>query len=277
MPYFETGRKARRIRCGHRAPRRGGARQPRVPVSAPSETRGSADAASPAPSSCAERPGAGLAAVVLPLEPGAGRQLLKVAAARAAARRRACCGPRRCACCGPRAPRRWCATSRSSALDLDKLSEVRAGSEPVPRVHRIAAPRHGQRDRVVRRERAAGGSQRRRPADRRPHVPQRAAGTALRHRVGARTAVPPRDAGRPAPLGPARQGCDAAADVVRQSHVAGAARGLGDGQADGHAADAAAARRRHRSVEPEGRSRRRRCARCSRVIARRPAASSATA
>ena len=44
-------------------------------------------------------------------------------------------------------------------------------------------------------ERPARGSQRRRSAHRGPHVPQRAAGAPLRHRVGARAAVPARDAG----------------------------------------------------------------------------------
>ena len=85
----------------------------------------------------------------------------------------------------------------------------------------------------------------------------------LRHHLGARPAVPPRDARRSAALGTARQGRGAAADVVRRSHLARAARRVGPGQADGHAADAAAARCRHRPVASRRASRRRRCARGS--------------
>ena len=59
---------------------------------------------------------------------------------------------------------------------------------------------------------------------------------------------------RPAALGPARQGRGAAEDVVRRSHVAGAARCLDHGQADGHAADAAPARCRYGPVAAEGRA-----------------------
>ena len=73
------------------------------------------------------------------------------------------------------------------------------------------------------------------------------------------------------------KGRRAAADLVRRSHVAGSARRVGARQADGNAADAAAARRRHRSVDTQRRSCPRRCARGSKVIARSPAATSATA
>ena len=81
----------------------------------------------------------------------------------------------------------------------------------------------------------------------------------------------------PRALGAARQGRRAAAHVVRQSHVAGAARRVGPGQADGHAADAAAAGRGHGPVARRRASRRRRCARGSSSIARSRAAISATA
>ena len=72
--------------------------------------------------------------------------------------------------------------------------------------------------------------------------------------------------------GLARQGRRAAAHLVRRPHVARAARRLGARPAHGHAADAAAAGCRDRSVDA-GRARsRRRCARGSSSIARtRPA------
>ncbi len=50
------------------------------------------------------------------------------------------------------------------------------------------------------------------------------------------------------------KGRGAAADVVRRSHVAGAARRMGARQADGNAADAAAARCRHQSLHAQRRS-----------------------
>jgi hypothetical protein len=80
------------------------------------------------------------------------------------------------------------------------------------------------------------------------------AGEALRHHLGARPAVPPRDVGQPATLGPARQGRGAAQDVVRRSHVTSAARRVDPGQADGHTADAASAGCRYRLVAAQRRA-----------------------
>ncbi len=56
----------------------------------------------------------------------------------------------------------------------------------------------------------------------------------------------------PAPFRLARQRRGAAAHVVRRPHVAGAARAVGARQAHGHAADAAAAGRRHESHDAAG-------------------------
>ena len=225
----------------------------------------------------ADRSGAGLAAVVLPVEPGAGRGAAQGRRRREAARRRRCCRPQALRMLNDRRASSLVRNFALKWLDLDNLDEVVPDPNLFPDVQRPAAAGPGDRDRVVRRERAARGSQRRRPAHGRPHVPQRAARAALRHHVGARTAVPARDARGSAALGPAGQGRDAAADVVRRSHVAGAARRVGHGQADGHAADAAAARRRNRSVHSPRAKRRRRCGRGSRAIARSRAATSATA
>ena len=224
MPYFDSGR-AERLRRRHRAGGRRGAGQPRVPVPRdPGRRQANATASRRVP---AERSGAGLAAVVLPVEPGPGR---------GAARR----SPRR-ASCAPRSALqaqalRMLKDPRASSLvrnfalkwlDLDNLDEVVPDPNLFPTFNDAAAARPGHRDRVVRLERAARGSQRRRPAHGRPHVPQRAAGAALRHHVGARPAVPARDARGSAALGSAGQGRRAAADLVRRSHVAGAARRVG--------------------------------------------------
>ena len=102
---------------------------------------------------------------------------------------------RRCGCCRIRAPRAWCATSRSSGWTWTTSttpSPIRICFRPST----TSCGRTWNRARVLHGERAARGSQRRRPAHRRPHVPQRATGEALRHHLGARAAVPPRDAGR---------------------------------------------------------------------------------
>ena len=110
-------------------------------------------------------------------------------------------------------------------------------------------PRGGDapRDRAVLQQPGARGPQRARSLHRRLHLRERTAGAALRHSRASRARVPPRRvSGRHAPR-PARPGQRPGADVARQPHVAGAARQVGDGSADGHAAAAAAARRSRRS------------------------------
>ena len=91
---------------------------------------------------------------------------------------------------------------------------------------------------------SARGSQRARPAERRLHVPQRAAGAALRHPERLRQPVPPRDAAsrQPAPRA-ARSGQHPDRHVVREPHVAGVPRQVGARERSRHAAAAAAARR----------------------------------
>ena len=179
-----------RIRCRHRAADRGRARQPRVPLSRGSRARAHLPGNQSFP---LERSRAGLAAVVLPLESGAGRGAARRRRRRQTEATPASCARRRCGCCRIRARRVWCATSRSSgwtSTSSTKSSPIRICFRPST----TSCGRTGHRDRVVHGERPARGSQRRRPAHRRPHVPQRAAGAALRHHLGARSAVPPRDA-----------------------------------------------------------------------------------
>ncbi len=131
-------------------------------------------------------------------------------------------------------------------------------SEQLPELRRQPRRRDAARDRALLQQPRARGSQRPGSVSRQLHLRERAARAALRlpRRVGRR--VPPRRvSGRHAPR-PARPGQRAGADLARQPDVAGAARQVGDGSADGHAAAAAAAgrpaARRHR--------RKRRTARC---------------
>ncbi len=99
------------------------------------------------------------------------------------------------------------------------------------------------RDEAVLRQPRQGRSQPARSLSRRLHVPERAAREALRHRRRQRRRVPPRHLSRrDAPRHP-RPGHDARAELARQSHLAGAARQVGDGSAARHAAAAAAAGR----------------------------------
>ena len=86
-------------------------------------------------------------------------------------------------------------------------------------------------------------SQRPRAADGRLDVRQRAAGAALRHSEHHRRSLPPRAAGRREPPRPARPRQHPDDDVGGRSHLAGAARQVGDGSAAGIAAAAAAGQR----------------------------------
>ena len=101
----------------------------------------------------------------------------------------------------------------------------------------------GARDGALRRQPDSRGSSRHRSADRRSHVRERAAGEALRHPEHPRRRVPPRhDRGREPPRR-AGAGQRAAAHLDRRSHLAGAARQVGDGSAARIAAAAPAAER----------------------------------
>ena len=106
-----------------------------------------------------------------------------------------------------------------------------------------ALPGDGARDGAVRRQPDSRGSSDYRSADGRSHLRQRAPREALRHPEHPRRSVPPRDdRGCESPRR-ARPGQRAAADVDRRSHLAGAARQVGDGSAARIAAASAAAER----------------------------------
>ena len=194
MPYFDDRPQGRRLRRRHRAAGRGGARQPRVPVSRD-------------PHASRQRPGPRrpnqLALTDLELasrlsfflwSQGPDETLLDGRGGRKAARAGGAARAGAAHAEGPARVERWCATSRSSGSTSTTSNEVEPDPNLFPTFTDPLRPRHGHRDRVVRRQRAARGPQRRRPAHRRPHVPQRAAGEALRHHDGARSAVPARDA-----------------------------------------------------------------------------------
>ena len=119
-----------------------------------------------------------------------------------------------------------------------------AGLAPVSRVRRQPAPGLPPRNRTAvcqRGERRSAGPG---AADGRLHVPERAAGAALRHPRRLRRPVP---AGQPWRRQPARRAARARQHpdrhVVREPDVAGAARQVGARQPAGHAAAAAAAER----------------------------------
>ena len=111
--------------------------------------------------------------------------------------------------------------------------------------------------RAVLRQPGARGPQPARPAHRRLHLRQRAAGQALRHPQHHRHRVPAGDRARLPPRHP-RPRQRAGADLGRRSHLAGDARQVGDGGAARLAAAAPAAqrpgargdRRRHQRPHP---------------------------
>ena len=113
----------------------------------------------------------------------------------------------------------------------------------------------GARDGAVRRQPDSRGSAGHRSADRRSHVRERAARQALRHPEHPRRRVPPRDDRRREPPRRARAGQRAAAHLDRRSHLAGAARQVGDGSAARIAAAAAAAQRAAARGDQGGRRR----------------------
>ena len=139
-----------------------------------------------------QRSRAGVAAVVLPLEQHSGRR---------AARRR----DRRARCSEPavleRQVRRMLADDRVAGARDQLRGAVAAPAQPrrdhaghaaVPGLRRQPAPGVPAGDGALLRQHPARGSQRARSAARRLHVPQRAAGEALRHPARVRQPLPPR-------------------------------------------------------------------------------------
>ena len=104
-------------------------------------------------------------------------------------------------------------------------------------------------------EPAEGGPQHRRPADGGLHVPQRAARASLRDFRRLRQPLPPGDARRREPLGPARQGERPGGDVVPAPHLADDSRQVAAREHSRRAGAAAASRREHHSRRGQDRSR----------------------
>ena len=132
-----------------------------------------------------------------------------------------------------------------------------ARSREVPRLRPLPPHVDAARDRAVRRRDRARGSQHPRLPRRQVHVPERAAGASLRHRRRERHRLPPgRAAGRRRPRRRHHAGERADGVLLRDAHLAGAARPLDPRQHPGRAAAGAAARhpeprrqgRRHRHV-----------------------------
>ena len=179
---------------------------------------------------------------------------------------------------GPRARRAWCATSRSSGWTSTTSPTVEPDPNLFPTFNDAAAAGPGDRDRVVRRRaccsRIAASATCSPPTTRSSTSGWRGTTASPRCCGPQFRRVTLADARRWGVLG---KGAvllrtsygDRTSPVLRGAWV--------HGQADGHAADAAAARRRHGSVDAPRARRRRRCGRGSRAIARSRAATSATA
>ena len=186
--------------------------------------------------------GSRVAPVVLPLGHGAGRgtgesgREPRIAQDRGGAREAGAPHARRPQVGSARdAVRLAVAAAAGSRQDFPGLPAVSA-------VRRHARARHEARNRAVLRLDRPRGSQREGSADGGLHVRQRAARQALRHSEHHRQRVPARGAAAVSPR-PARPGQHPDADVGGGSHLAGAARQVGDGSAARLAAAGAAAER----------------------------------
>ena len=188
-----------------------------------------------------QRPGSGVAPLVLPLEHDPGRPAAgprQPGKAQGAGRVRGAGPPHAGRPQGRGAGEELCRPVAAAA----QPAERRARPRGVPELRRQPAERVRARDRDALRQRDARGPQRDRPPERRLHVRQRAAGPALPDSERLRQSVPARAGeGRcPARHPGARQHADG--DVARGDHVAGAARQVDPGELLRHAAAAAPAR-----------------------------------
>ena len=241
MPFYDARARGRRLRPRHPEGARAAPGQPAVPV--PHRARAGERRARHGVSH--QRPRARLAPVVLPLEQHSRRRTARRGrGGRAAAdpavleqQVRADAGRSAVGVAGrPTSPRSGCtcATSRRSVPDEilfpdfdETLRErVPARDGAVPRQH---PPREPQRART---------------ADGELHLPERAAGEALRHSERHGELLPARDASRGQPARrAARSGQHPDDDLVLDAHVAGAARQVGAREPARRAAAAAAAGR----------------------------------
>ena len=228
----------RRLRGRHRAGGPRAPREPRLPVSGRvGSARRCAGGSLPV-----ERPGAGVAHLVLPLEQHSRRRVAGRRRAEAAA------GSRRPGAAGAADAGRSAVGGageelrRPVAAPAEHLGRPAVG-RALSRLRREPAAGLRAGDRAVLRQRHARGRERHRAADCRLHVPQRTVGAALRHRRYLRQRLPARGVGRPQPARPAGSGQHPDRHLVLRPHVAGRARQVGAGERPGDAAAAAAAER----------------------------------
>ncbi len=270
-----TGPRGARLRHRHPEGSDGDPREHEVPVSrgarrtaAGSETRLGV---------CGQRPRARLAALVLPVEPGAGRNAARLAndgslhepAVLEREVHRMLADPRSRSLVTNFAFQ-WLGVRRLDTMDPDPRlyptfdDDLRRAFKTEMELYRRQHPARQQ-------------AQRHRSPEREAHVRQRATCASLRLARRARRSVPPRGAHRLAPLRPVRQRQRADGHVVPRSHVARAARCVGARHDPGLPADTAAGHRVDRSHATAGRHRRARCASGSHATARCRPATTATA
>ncbi len=204
-----------------------------------------------------QRPGAGVAALLLPLEQHSGRRAPRRRgegpAARAGGARTP--GP-------PDARRPTLAVAREQLRGAVAAPPQpgldHAGHAAVSGLRRQPAPGVSPGDGALFRERAARGPERARSASRQLHVRERTTGEALRHPARLRQPVPARHARRgQRARRPAASGQHPHRDLVCDENVAGRPRQVGARQPDRSAPSSAAAGRpraqgQHRGRQPDG-------------------------
>ena len=240
MTFYEQGRKKGDFEAGIRMALQAILCQPALPVPPRSRCRPTVRAGADLPH---HRPRSRVAPVVLPVGHGARRRAAEGAPAAARCARRPVLEKQVRACSPTRAPRRWPTRFASQWLRLQDLDKIAPDYLLYPQYDDTLARRAEARDRAVLRQHRPRGSQRARPADRRLHVRQRAAGAST---TASRTSPAATSAAcrcRTEPPRPARPGQHPDADLGRRPHLAGAARQVGDGSAARLAAAAAAAER----------------------------------
>ena len=161
----------------------------------------------------------------------------------------------------PRGRARWSTTSPASGCSCATCSASRRTTICSPTSTTTCASAFRREVELLFESDHARGPQRARPADRRLHLRERAAGEALRH---SRTSTAASSAAWPSPTRRARA-CSARARILtvtsqRRPHVAGGARQVDSRQSAGHAAAAAAGRSCRRSADVGGQPSRSRCA-----------------
>ena len=140
-----------------------------------------------------QRSRARVEAVVLPLEHDP-RRRAAAARHRWQTERRPPCSTSRCSACSPiRVPMTLASNFVHQWLDMKRLDEIVPDSAVFPYASGRSDPRDGfpHRADAVRRQHLQGRPQRRRSAEREPHVPQRAHRAALRDHRRERRSFPP--------------------------------------------------------------------------------------